>query len=1008
MPFDADDPRLTAYALGELEDDEKADLEAILADSAEGRQVVEELRATARLLSETLSEEPSPGLASEHREAIETRLNPSPAPHRWTRFVGYGIAASLLIGFGGTAALMVLRDRGPKETPMTLALRDAHRKAAEMEGVEVFSDGIVAGGGRGTVPEAPKSSKDAYDRSSGKNALMEKDASETTSNFYVAPSAPAAPVTGRGVAGGLGYGRSIAQGGRMQSSPTAPAPAGGAVAGRRPAPERELFGEPSVQGPSNASVDAMAQSRTVEVTKSPVVGPGIMRNGTVSSGSAASGAPATKAPLVVGHTGDGGLGGASQGMQPFNKDYVLPMVPGSAGVHSPFAVEALAKKKASAGPEAAGIPRENATDFEKQGAQARTFALAPQPGKDQAAGNAPKSNLAAGLEPAQRFKMLGDMPAQNKQTGKPGDTKLFAQMDDQAQAVKPGQPQGGKPGDQAPAGKPQSAPVGLGRAPMEQKGVPSKQEARGRVDQLALGEIDGERAKRDRVPIVDPSVAQAPAPEAKPAQEVPPPVPLAAAPAPEPDVQAEEFGEIIDNPFLSAAAEPLSTFSIDVDTASYANIRRYLTVNNTRPPKDAVRIEEMLNYFPYRYDPPRADAKEPFSVHTEVFRCPWDATHQLARIGLKGKVDTKRKMSNLVFLVDVSGSMQLPAKLPLVKASLRMLTEGLGENDRVAIVVYAGSEGLALPSTSGIRKGEIVSAIDQLEAGGSTNGGAGLVLAYDVALRNFIKGGVNRVILATDGDFNVGITGDAALEELIRAKAKTGVALSVLGFGMGNLKDKKMETLADKGNGNYAYIDTLGEARKVLVEQMDGTLVTIAKDVKIQVDFNAAKVGQYRLIGYENRALAAQDFADDSKDAGEIGAGHTVTALYELIPPGKDGPAKDVASKYARGKAGDPESPDLFTLKLRYKAPDGDVSTLIETPVKDEPKDYAAASTDSKFAASVAAFGMILRNSPYKGNTTIPAVIEWAEASKSDDPGGYRKEFVELVKKAQALLPAAK
>ncbi len=350
---------------------------------------------------------------------------------------------------------------------------------------------------------------------------------------------------------------------------------------------------------------------------------------------------------------------------------------------------------------------------------------------------------------------------------------------------------------------------------------------------------------------------------------------------------SETYAKIRDNAFRPVAKEPLSTFSIDVDTASYANVRRFLT-RGMMPPPDAVRIEEMINYFPYHDIAPHEEGR--FRVGVEVARCPWNADHRLARISLKAReMDRgKRPPSNLVFLLDVSGSMAAPNKLPLLRTAMKMLVDALGENDRVAIVVYAGAEGLALPSTSCMQKGEILSSLDQLQAGGSTNGGAGIKLAYDVAVQNFIQGGTNRVILATDGDFNVGVTGDADLIRLIEEKRKSGVFLSVLGLGEGNLQDKKMEGLADKGNGNYSYLDTAKEARKVLVEQIAGTLVTVAKDVKIQVEFNPAKVASYRLIGYENRLLANADFKDDAKDAGEIGAGHSVTALYELVPPGKE------------------------------------------------------------------------------------------------------------------------
>ncbi|HYH86873.1 MAG TPA: VWA domain-containing protein, partial [Pyrinomonadaceae bacterium] len=349
---------------------------------------------------------------------------------------------------------------------------------------------------------------------------------------------------------------------------------------------------------------------------------------------------------------------------------------------------------------------------------------------------------------------------------------------------------------------------------------------------------------------------------------------------------AEAYAKIDENPFLEAARAPLSTFSIDVDTASYSNTRRFLTEGRL-PPKDAVRIEELVNYFSYDYPQPAGSA--PFSVTTEVAECPWNAKHKLVHIGLQGKRVSNEDMppANLVFLLDVSGSMNAPDKLPLVKSALRMLTGQLGARDRVAIVVYAGSSGLVLDSTPGDRKGEIVGALERLQAGGSTNGGDGIQLAYRVAQDNFIQGGTNRVILATDGDFNVGVTGDDALVRLIEEKRRGGVFLSVFGFGTGNLNDSMMEKLADKGNGNYAYIDGDAEARKALGEQVGGTLVTIAKDVKIQVEFNPRLVAGYRLIGYENRLLADRDFNDDTKDAGEIGAGHTVTALYEIVPAGQ-------------------------------------------------------------------------------------------------------------------------
>ncbi|HEY8993380.1 MAG TPA: VWA domain-containing protein [Lacunisphaera sp.] len=472
----------------------------------------------------------------------------------------------------------------------------------------------------------------------------------------------------------------------------------------------------------------------------------------------------------------------------------------------------------------------------------------------------------------------------------------------------------------------------------------------------------------------------------------------------------EAYGYRKDNDYLRVADHPLSTFSIDVDTASYANVRRFLT-RGQRPPADAVRIEELVNYFPYRYAPPTGNA--PFAAHLEVASAPWAPEHRLVRIGLKGREvsDAQRPAANLVFLIDVSGSMQGPNRLPLVKQSLRLLVDKLRADDRVALAVYAGSSGLALPSTPASRKAEILEAIDRLDAGGSTNGAMGIHLAYDVAKSNFISGGVNRVILATDGDFNVGATSEGELVRLIEEKAKSGVFLSVLGFGMGNLKDGTLEQLADKGNGNYAYIDSLAEAKKSLVEQAGGTLVTIAKDVKIQVEFNPAQVTAYRLIGYENRLLAKEDFNNDKVDAGEIGAGHTVTALYEVVPAGAELPGETPAVdelKYRKvgtpnAKGQTPSSNEMLTVKIRYKEPAGDASNKLEFALRDTGARFEDASEDFKFAAAVAGFGLVLRDSPHKRSLTLAEVSAWGRAGLGNDAGGYRNEFLGLVEKAQAL-----
>ena len=461
----------------------------------------------------------------------------------------------------------------------------------------------------------------------------------------------------------------------------------------------------------------------------------------------------------------------------------------------------------------------------------------------------------------------------------------------------------------------------------------------------------------------------------------------------------EAYDRIYDNAWAEAARKPLSTFSIDVDTASYSNVRRFLS-EGQRPPKDAVRIEELVNYFSYAYPAPRD--REPFAITTAIGECPWDSRHRLALIGLQAKrLDAeKTPPRNLVFLIDTSGSMMEPNKLPLVKASLGMLVKNLSARDRVAIVAYAGSAGLVLPATSGADTETIMEAINRLEAGGSTNGAQGIVLAYQIAAENMIKGGVNRVVLSTDGDFNVGVTNQGDLVRLIEEHRDNGIALSVLGFGMGNLKDSTMEKLADTGNGNYAYIDSLQEARKVLVEQAGSTLVTVAKDVKIQVEFNPRVVGSYRLIGYENRVLEDRDFNDDRKDAGDMGAGHSVTALFELTPPGELGGGTAIDRlKYQQEHRPSASSnlDEAMTVKLRYKAPDGHRSKLTTVVVRNA----TDTTPELGFASAVAEFGMLLRDSEHKGSSSFADVRMRASRFKGDDPFGHRAEFIRLVEIAE-------
>ncbi|NOT52724.1 MAG: DUF3520 domain-containing protein [Chitinophagaceae bacterium] len=471
--------------------------------------------------------------------------------------------------------------------------------------------------------------------------------------------------------------------------------------------------------------------------------------------------------------------------------------------------------------------------------------------------------------------------------------------------------------------------------------------------------------------------------------------------------EREGYDHITENRFLTVDDNPLSTFSIDVDAASYSNIRRFLNQGQL-PPAGAVRIEEMVNYFKYEY--PQPANNDPFSINTEISDCPWNAENKLVLIGLQGKKIPTENLpaSNLTFLIDVSGSMQGPERIGLVKASMKMLVDQLREQDKVSIVVYAGAAGLVLAPTSGFEKTKIKDAIDKLEAGGSTAGGAGIRLAYKTARENFAKGGNNRVILCTDGDFNVGESSDDAMERLIEQERKSGVFLTVLGYGMGNYQDAKMQKLADKGNGNHAYIDGITEAKKVLVNEFGGTLFTIAKDVKLQVEFNPAKVQGYRLIGYENRMLAKEDFNDDKKDAGELGSGHTVTALYEIIPTGVESDfLKRVDSlKYQSNitpLSKSSHSNEMMTVKFRYKAPDGDVSKLMEHPVLDKQIAIAKTSENFRFAASVAQFGMLLRNSEFKSDATYADVLSLARKAKGTDEEGYRSEFIRLVESAKLI-----
>ncbi|MEX2370075.1 MAG: von Willebrand factor type A domain-containing protein [Bacteroidales bacterium] len=500
------------------------------------------------------------------------------------------------------------------------------------------------------------------------------------------------------------------------------------------------------------------------------------------------------------------------------------------------------------------------------------------------------------------------------------------------------------------------------------------------------------------------------------------------------DWNTEGYATIHENGFKDVLHNPLSTFSIDVDRASYSNVRRFINMGQ-KPPVDAVRIEEMINYFTYDYPQPGGD--HPFTVTTELSTCPWNSNNQLMLIGLQGKNIEKENLppANIVFLVDVSGSMSSHNKLPLLKSAFRLLVKELRPEDRVAMVVYAGAAGVVLESTPGSNKEKILASLNGLEAGGSTAGGAGLKLAYKIAEQHLIEEGNNRIILATDGDFNIGQSSDAEMERLIEKEREKGIFITVLGFGMGNYKDSKMETIADKGNGNYAYIDNIQEANKVFVSEFGGTLFTIAKDVKFQIEFNPARVKGYRLVGYENRLLNDEDFNDDTKDAGEMGAGHTVTAMYEIIPASSGGNVVDIdplkyqstgdekigqelrGGRSAKKLDGNKDrmkeksvdyADELLTIKLRYKQPDGETSVLYEQPVSDRLEAFDETSDNLRFSAAVAMYGMILRDSEYRKQGTIEEVLQIARKARGTDHEGYRGEFIKLVNTSASVLAMSK
>ena len=917
MSFDPNDPKLTAFVLGELDATEQSAIESQLAQCAQTRQFVEELRHTAELLTSQLAAEPNPGLSDENRQAIEREISRGPRRRLIFRRAPLALAASLLVAVGAVAWLRLGGDAGSKKGTYTVAL---------------LSDGAPAEQSMQESRSHPEVSPPGWDKilgetgASGRGGVGTRGRASDEKPLYLGKE-----------------GRQ--RGDKNNLLPTGPEVAGRVSAGAAPAP-----GAKEVLGQSSASREEFVSSmRTHQAYPQPQ--------------------PAKEALA--------------------DRELARPLKP-------------MPASRPESGTELAKLPESLERKPSSSSAPARRSGVAGVPPADASSPSSEMSLSAANTTPGEREK-VSDMLASTDMKRSKAKEQFGLMLGPGGGAASVKQATGAaRP---APAATPSAMlPQEPGSSTARRLASPQKPKSEAYATALPAQLAMDPRTSGLRRPL-DPSQVKLGEGLAKGISREPPAAPEPERLAGKPTHVTEAYDHIAENPFLAVRTDPLSTFSIDVDTGSYANVRRFLN-RNTLPPKDAVRIEELVNYFSYDYPPPTG--KHPFSVNLEVAECPWNPEHRLVRVGLKGKqiAPESRPPSNLIFLLDVSGSMRPDNKLPLVKRGMQMLLDQLDERDRVAIVTYAGKSGMQLPSTSCDRKSDIQYAIEQLKAGGSTNAGGGIELAYRTAVENFLEGGTNRVILATDGDFNVGITNRGDLTRLIEEKAKTGVFLSVLGFGMGNLKDATLETLADKGNGNYAYIDTENEARKVLVEQLAGTLVTIAKDVKVQVELNPRRVAAYRLNGYENRMLRAQDFRDDKKDAGEIGAGHTVTALYTIVPVGKEVDIPNVGPlKYQRPakptKAA--QSDELLTVRLRYKLPDADKGIELAQALTDTGKRYAQASDDFKFAAAVASFGLVLRDSQYKGNASYDSVLELAQESLGSDKNGYRSEFVELVREARAI-----
>ena len=1060
--FNPEDPRLTSFVLGEIDDSDRAEIEQLLETSPEAQAAVKEIEETIGVLKEGLSSEPTPELTAEQRAAVEEQLSlPKIAPAleaspvrssgSFGKIVGaaasvaaLGIVAALVLpSVNSTSRLASSSDEDVAASPAAQLM--AMGGASEME--EVFADDLES-----KLPADAVVAETASSESAKRWGRVEEAADLSLANKTASPgasrnSATGYPGAGGGQSGGAarsgrGKGRDFAK--RDESQVAQSVVAEKLTDGDS---ERGFPFRVGQTAPAEKPADAGTVSRSKDVSRSdspqrlvadstsPAQRSSLKKE--VSGGREGRSVAATNQPTAAPSNSDSKNGSLTASTKTLPRGFRPPTpVPTSGERAQGKAGQSTQLGGAVSGKSVEGVRTASSQPAKPQSASGRTVAESPDPAS------------AVALLPGQVVKKLPPLGGDSSVSRESArSVALVPNQDESKKGVLVAPQQGASSGKKKVIPKP--APTSEA-AVLQQ--IRKREEALNldaKTEQLAdLSKQIAEKQRGIQLAAIDSGATRRVSGRGfglegrdlqEQLQQYSENLSLARSSQERMPEARQSFGfgneyytPIVENdfivPVIGNKEKSLSTISVDVDTASYSNMRRFLN-RDQLPPANSVRIEEMVNYFKYDYPEPEGD--EPFSVKTELAMCPWQPSHRLAMVGLKAKTIEKaqRPPTNLVFLLDVSGSMRASNKLPLVQQSMRLLVEEMTEDDRVSIVTYASNAGVRLQSTLGSKKQEILNSINGLRAGGSTNGEGGIQMAYDEANRHYFQGGANRVILCSDGDFNAGKSSDGDLVELVQEKAASGVFLSVFGFGMGNLKDAKLEKLADKGNGHYGYIDNLNEAKKVFQDELVGTLYTVAKDVKLQVEFNPATVGAYRLIGYENRKLAAQDFTDDTKDAGEIGSGHTVTALYEIIPkqvllaePKVDGlkyqaTAKQPATEDADTNPGDKpagatETPavdqELLTVKLRFKKPDEEVSEPVdqEYPVKDTliiGQQVTPVSDDLMFAASVASFGMNLRGSKYRGNWGFAEVLETAQGAQSDFDQAQRTEFVQLVQRAMRI-----